>query len=351
MVWDHLPAMKKGQGGRDVEIRIQHQYGPRWAFSICLQVMHLPPPAAHTSNEPNAANSVGCGWFWTTCLREWVATGEVDVFNIIFLHTKIQITIDYIPNTHRPPLKTPQPLLQSRARRKDGCSCSKGFEQWKEATQKYGFMLRQKIVCGGANRDGNQWSEGIGLRCRGEGRGRSNQKVCFLAAGRDTATEREGCDDRHGREAKKRNYPFIWKRQGFLTILMWLIWILRYHLDFGNVVEVEVQLTFWFPKNNYVPIASDSFWCARKIILNNCANRFANPLPSCCLACVCCVCVSFFSKLVEPPKPRRKSSMWCMQKVAQLRKAIAPRLKSQQTNLEAFPIRPWSPGLKTHWIH
>jgi hypothetical protein len=43
--------------------------------------------------------------------------------------------------------------------------------------------------------------------------------------------------------------------------------------------------------------------------------------------------------------------MWCMQKVAQLRKAIAPRLKSQQTNLEAFPIRPWSPGLKTHWIH
>jgi hypothetical protein len=26
------------------------------------------------------------------------------------------------------------------------------------------------------------------------------RKVCILAAGRDTAAEREGCDDRHGRE-------------------------------------------------------------------------------------------------------------------------------------------------------
>jgi hypothetical protein len=107
------------------------------------------------------------------------------------LHTKIQITIDYIPNTHHPPLKTQQPLLQSRARRKDGCSCQSERRQHK----KYGFMLRQKIV---------------GLRCMGEGGGRSNQKVCFLAVSRDTAAEREkGCDDRHGREAKKRNYPFI----------------------------------------------------------------------------------------------------------------------------------------------
>jgi hypothetical protein len=49
-----------------------------------LLSMHLPPPAAHTSNEPNAANSVGYEWFWTRCLCGWAAAGEVDVINIIF---------------------------------------------------------------------------------------------------------------------------------------------------------------------------------------------------------------------------------------------------------------------------
>jgi hypothetical protein len=36
------------------------------------------------------------------------------------------------------------------------------------------------------------------------GRGRRQRKVCILAAGRDTAAEREGCDDRHGREVEKK---------------------------------------------------------------------------------------------------------------------------------------------------
>ena len=40
------------------------------------------------------------------------------------------------------------------------------------------------------------------------GRGRRQRKVCILAAGRDTAAKRDGCDDRHGREVKKNKVMF-----------------------------------------------------------------------------------------------------------------------------------------------
>jgi hypothetical protein len=60
------------------------------------------------------------------------------------------------------------------------------------------------MVCGGANRDGYRWSEGISRWLRVWGRGRRWQQVCILAVGRDTAVERGGCDDCHGREVKKK---------------------------------------------------------------------------------------------------------------------------------------------------
>jgi hypothetical protein len=37
------------------------------------------------------------------------------------------------------------------------------------------------------------------------GRGRSNRKVCILAAGRDAAVERGGAEDRHGRDVLDKN--------------------------------------------------------------------------------------------------------------------------------------------------
>jgi hypothetical protein len=63
-----------------------------------LLQMHLPPPATHTSNERNAANSVGLGWFWTTCLCGWAAAGEVDVFiNNIFCTQKYRLQTKFSP--------------------------------------------------------------------------------------------------------------------------------------------------------------------------------------------------------------------------------------------------------------
>ena len=70
-----------GQGGGDGETHIQHQ---KIDQDEHLLNKNLPPPAAHTSNEPNAANSVGYEWFWTRRLCGWAAAGEVDVINIIF---------------------------------------------------------------------------------------------------------------------------------------------------------------------------------------------------------------------------------------------------------------------------
>jgi hypothetical protein len=100
-----LPAREKGQGGGDGEIHTQHQKIDQDGH---LLKTNLPPPAAHTSNEPNVANLVGCGWFWTTRLCGWAVAGEIVVFNIIFS----QKNIDYKTNTHLLSWKTPRPLLQ-----------------------------------------------------------------------------------------------------------------------------------------------------------------------------------------------------------------------------------------------
>jgi hypothetical protein len=61
--------------------------------------INLPPPATHTSNEPNAANSVSYGWFWTTHLCGWTAAGEVDVLILFFAHKNT----DYKTFTHLSP--------------------------------------------------------------------------------------------------------------------------------------------------------------------------------------------------------------------------------------------------------
>ena len=49
------------------------------------------------------------------------------------------------------------------------------------------------------------------------GRGQSNQKVCILAAGRDTAAEREGRDEHHGRDLfdKKMRWGVIVRGEGW----------------------------------------------------------------------------------------------------------------------------------------
>jgi hypothetical protein len=61
MVSDHYCLQRRvAESGADVEIHIQHQ---KIDQDEHLLNANLPSPAAHTSNEPNAANSVGCGWY------------------------------------------------------------------------------------------------------------------------------------------------------------------------------------------------------------------------------------------------------------------------------------------------
>jgi hypothetical protein len=79
--------MRVAERGCDVD---KHK-NPKLDQDGHLLTMHLPPPAAHTSNEPNAAKSVDCGWFWTTHLCGWAAAGEVDVINIIFCTQKYRL--------------------------------------------------------------------------------------------------------------------------------------------------------------------------------------------------------------------------------------------------------------------
>jgi hypothetical protein len=73
--------MGSGRGGNDVERNIKHK---KIDTDGHFTANNSPPPATNTSNETNAANLVGCGWFWTTRLCGWAAAGEVDVLNIIF---------------------------------------------------------------------------------------------------------------------------------------------------------------------------------------------------------------------------------------------------------------------------
>jgi hypothetical protein len=85
VVSDRSSAMESGRGGNDVERYIKRKKIDTGGH---FTANNSPPPATHTSNEPNAANSVGCGWFWTTRLCGRAAAGEVDVFNIIFCTQK-----------------------------------------------------------------------------------------------------------------------------------------------------------------------------------------------------------------------------------------------------------------------
>ena len=95
MVSDHYCLQRRvAESGADVEIHIQHQ---KIDQDEHLLNTNLPPPAAHTSNEPNAANSVGYGWFWTHRLCGWAAAGEVAVFNIIIRTQKYRLQTKYSP--------------------------------------------------------------------------------------------------------------------------------------------------------------------------------------------------------------------------------------------------------------
>jgi hypothetical protein len=73
VVLDILSAYESERGGGDVEIHIQTLKIDREGH---LLTANLPPLAAHTSNEPDAANSVGWGWYWTPRLCEIVTKGE-----------------------------------------------------------------------------------------------------------------------------------------------------------------------------------------------------------------------------------------------------------------------------------
>jgi hypothetical protein len=133
MVSDHYCLQRRvAESGADVKIHIQHQ---KMDQDVHLLNTNLPPPAAHTSNEPNAANSVGCGWYKTTRLCGRAAAGEVDLFNIIFAHKNT----DYKANTHLSPPKTPRPLLRINRKRGGAKECqtsSEGFEWLAGSTEK-----------------------------------------------------------------------------------------------------------------------------------------------------------------------------------------------------------------------
>jgi hypothetical protein len=116
-----LPAREKGQGGGDGEIHTQHQKIDQDGH---LLKTNLPPPAAHTSNEPNVANLVGCGWFWTTRLCGWAVAGEIVVFNIIFSHKNI----DYKTHTHLCP----------------GKRCGRFYELFKSRAERKGWLFMQR---------------------------------------------------------------------------------------------------------------------------------------------------------------------------------------------------------------
>jgi hypothetical protein len=89
---DILSANESEQGGDDVEIHIQTL---KIDGEGHLLTANLPPPASHTSNEPDAANSVGWGWYWTPCLCEIVAEGEWDTINNIFCTQKHRLQNEY----------------------------------------------------------------------------------------------------------------------------------------------------------------------------------------------------------------------------------------------------------------
>jgi hypothetical protein len=66
-------------------------------------------------------------------------------------------------------------------------------------------MLQLDSVCGEANREGDRGLEGTSRWLRVQGRGWMQRKgSCILAAGRDTAVERWGRDDCHGRSVKNK---------------------------------------------------------------------------------------------------------------------------------------------------
>jgi hypothetical protein len=67
---DHLCLQNRLTGrGDDVEIHIEtHKIDGEGH----LLTANLPPLTAHTLNEPNMPNLVGCGWYWTPCLCEIV---------------------------------------------------------------------------------------------------------------------------------------------------------------------------------------------------------------------------------------------------------------------------------------
>jgi hypothetical protein len=126
------------------------------------------------------------------------------LFNIIFLHTILQITKQILTFCLQKRRQGFFELFVGSAERKnEGWASIKGSERCGGGTKKV-------VLC-----QGRKWSaEGKTVMAtddwralvlaKGGGRGRRRRKVCILAAGQDTAVERESCNDRHGREVEKK---------------------------------------------------------------------------------------------------------------------------------------------------
>ena len=129
------------------------------------------------------------------------SSGVSWIISYYFLHTK---TPNESKTTYFCHPQTSRPLLRIIWRRSEAGGCL-----WIEWRLRMAPMQQEKVVsvpqeesvCGGANHDGYGWSEGIGWWLRMWGRGRRQRKVCILAAGWGTASERWGVGDGHGRGA------------------------------------------------------------------------------------------------------------------------------------------------------
>jgi hypothetical protein len=171
-----------------------HKSRPRWAFALHKLTSPGLPHLEWTKRGK-------FGWLWVVLDHPsvWKSPGEVDVFNIIFCTQKHRLRSKYSPFTPQDAAAAYSNYSKAgRSRRiaKHRAKASNGSQaapkSWFHVV--VGFGLRRSKPWW------HRWSEGIGQWLRVWGRGRSNQKVCILAAGQDTAPKRDGRDEHHGRD-------------------------------------------------------------------------------------------------------------------------------------------------------